>query len=92
MLDENQVRMTGSIIASLIWTLLVSTLLFALSGCGGGDDPPGQGQVKLSITDAPLDDAAHHRIAKADRYRLGRDRREDVLEVALLRLEIGRSM
>ena len=26
------IRMTGSIILSLIWTLLVSTLLFALAG------------------------------------------------------------
>jgi hypothetical protein len=34
MTDENQVQMTGSIIVSLIWTLLVSTLLFALVGCG----------------------------------------------------------
>ena len=32
MLDENQLRMTGSIILSLVWTLLVSTLLFALVG------------------------------------------------------------
>ena len=58
MIDENQVRMTGSIILSLVWTLLVSTLLFALSGCGGGDDPPGDGRVKVSVTDGPLDDAA----------------------------------
>lgn len=58
MIDENQVRMTGSIILSLVWTLLVSTLLFALAGCGGGDDAPGEGKVKVSITDAPLDDAS----------------------------------
>ncbi|MFC4313467.1 DUF4382 domain-containing protein [Steroidobacter flavus] len=58
MLDENQVRVTGSIVLGLIWTLLVSTLLFALSGCGGGDGAPGEGRVKVSITDAPLDDAS----------------------------------
>ncbi|HEY5761286.1 MAG TPA: DUF4382 domain-containing protein [Steroidobacter sp.] len=59
MMDENQVRMTGSIIFSLTWTLLVSALLFALAGCGGGgDDPPGEGMVKVSVTDAPLDDAS----------------------------------
>lgn len=40
--DENELMMasvntmTGSIIVSLIWTLLVSTLLFGLTGCGGG--------------------------------------------------------
>jgi len=33
MIDENQVRMTGSFIVSLIWTLLVSMLLFGLTGC-----------------------------------------------------------
>lgn len=32
MIDENQIEMTGSIIFSLIWTLLVSTMLFALAG------------------------------------------------------------
>ena len=52
------VKMTGSIILSLIWTLLVSTMLFALAGCGGGgDDPPGSGRINLSVTDAPVDDA-----------------------------------
>jgi len=30
--DENEVQMTGSIILSLIWTHLVSSLLFALTG------------------------------------------------------------
>lgn len=35
--DENDltvmsIKMTGSIILSLIWTLLVSTMLFALAG------------------------------------------------------------
>lgn len=58
MVDENQVRMTGSFIASLIWTLLVSTLLFALTGCGGGGDSGGEGRIKVSVTDAPIDDAA----------------------------------
>lgn len=57
MIDENQVRMTGSLIASLIWTLLVSTLLFALTGCGGGDSE-GEGRIKVSVTDAPIDDAS----------------------------------
>lgn len=58
MLDENQVRMTGSFIAGLIWTLLVSALLFTLTGCGGGgDDAPGEGKMKVSVTDAPLDEA-----------------------------------
>jgi len=32
MIDENQVRMTGSLIVFLIWTLLVSSLLFGLTG------------------------------------------------------------
>lgn len=58
MFDENQVRMTASLIAGLIWTLLVSTLLFALTGCGGGGgDTPGEGRMKVSVTDAPVDDA-----------------------------------
>lgn len=58
MIDENQVRMTGSFIVSLIWTLLVSTLLFALTGCGGGDGAPGEGRINVSVTDAPIDDAS----------------------------------
>ncbi|GFE81945.1 hypothetical protein GCM10011487_39450 [Steroidobacter agaridevorans] len=58
MIDENQVRMTGSLLASLIWTLLVSTLLFALTGCGGGGDSAGEGRIKVSVTDAPIDDAS----------------------------------
>lgn len=58
MIDENQVRMTGSLIASLIWTLLVSTLLFALTGCGGGGDSAGEGRINVSVTDAPIDDAS----------------------------------
>lgn len=58
MINDNQLKMTGSIILSLIWTLLVSTVLFALAGCGGGDDPPGEGRMRLSVTDAPVDDAA----------------------------------
>src|SRR5688572_28925638 len=58
MIHENQVRMTGSLIASLIWTLLVSTLLFALTGCGGGGDSGGEGRIKVSVTDAPIDDAS----------------------------------
>ncbi|HEY0687208.1 MAG TPA: DUF4382 domain-containing protein [Steroidobacter sp.] len=58
MINDNQLRMTGSIIYSLIWTMLVSTVLFALTGCGGGDDPPGEGRVRVSVTDAPIDDAS----------------------------------
>lgn len=62
--DENDLsvmgmKMTGSIILSLIWTFLVSTILFALAGCGGsGDKPPGAGRLDLSVTDAPVDDAS----------------------------------
>ena len=60
MYDPNQVRMTGSIILGLIWSLLVSTMLFALAGCGGGGggDSPRDGRMSLSVTDAPLDDAS----------------------------------
>lgn len=62
--DENDltvmgIKMTGSIILSLIWTLLVSAMLFALAGCGGeGGDPPGMGRLDLSVTDAPVDAAS----------------------------------
>jgi hypothetical protein len=31
---EDRIQMTGSMILSLVWTLLVSTLLFALVGAG----------------------------------------------------------
>lgn len=58
MINDNQLKMTGSIILSLIWTMLVSSVLFALAGCGGGDDPPGEGRVRVSVTDAPIDDAS----------------------------------
>lgn len=41
---------------------IAASLLLACSlvACGGGDggDPPGSGQVSLSITDAPIDDAS----------------------------------
>ena len=54
-----QIKMTGSMILSLIWTLLVSTLLFGLAGCGGGGyGAPGNGRLSLSVTDAPVDAAA----------------------------------
>jgi hypothetical protein len=33
--DDNQMRMTGSIILGLIWSQLVSALLFALAGMPG---------------------------------------------------------
>jgi hypothetical protein len=64
--DENELmvasvnKMTGSMIFSLIWTLLVSALLFGLTGCGGegGDGSPANGRLDLSVTDAPIDDAA----------------------------------
>jgi hypothetical protein len=48
-----RVTMTGSIILSLIWTLLVSAMLFALAGCGSaGGDAPSSGLLELSATDA----------------------------------------
>ena len=62
--DENdltvmRIKMTGSLIFSLTWTLLVSTVLFALAGCSGGsEDAPGEGRFDLSVTDAPVDDAS----------------------------------
>ena len=57
--DENPVQMTGSMILSLIWTLVVSMILFALAGCSsGGGDSPGSGRMSLSVTDAPVDDAS----------------------------------
>ncbi|HEY0941028.1 MAG TPA: hypothetical protein VGE08_13080 [Steroidobacter sp.] len=55
--DENElsvmtVEMTGCIILGLIWTLLVSALLFGLTG--GGDASPANGRLDLSITAAPV--------------------------------------
>lgn len=51
--------MTGSIISGLVRALLASTLSLVLAGCGGGgDDTPGNGQLSLSVTDAPVDDAS----------------------------------
>ena len=58
-IDENPVEMTGSMILSLIWTLVVSMILFALAGCSGGGGGSGDsGRMSLSITDAPVDDAS----------------------------------
>lgn len=58
--DERPVQMTGSMIVSLIWTLVVSMILFALAGCGGGGggSAPDTGRMSLSVTDAPVDDAS----------------------------------
>jgi hypothetical protein len=56
-IDENPVGMTGSMILSLIWTLVVSMILFTLAGCSGGSSGD-SGRMSLSITDAPVDDAS----------------------------------
>ena len=57
--DEGPVEMTGSMILSLIWTFLVSMILFALAGCsGGGGGSPETGRMSVSVTDAPVDDAS----------------------------------
>lgn len=59
MTDENPLAVTGSMILSLIWTFLVSMILFALSGCSGGGGGAGEtGRMSLSVTDAPVDDAS----------------------------------
>jgi hypothetical protein len=60
MTEEHPLQMTGSMILSLIWTLLVSIILFALAGCsgGGGGSPEQTGRMSLSVTDAPVDDAS----------------------------------
>jgi hypothetical protein len=58
--DEHPLEMTGSMIASLIWTFLVSMILFALAGCSGsGGGSPETGRMSLSVTDAPVDDASN---------------------------------
>jgi len=60
MTHEHPIQITGSMILSLIWTLLVSMILFLLAGCsGGGGGSPGEtGRMSLSVTDAPIDDAS----------------------------------
>jgi hypothetical protein len=58
--DEHPLEMTGSMIVSLIWTFLVSMILFALAGCGGGGGgSPETGRMSLSVTDAPVDAASN---------------------------------
>lgn len=58
--DENPIEVTGSMILSLVWTLVVSMILFALAGCsGGGGGSADTGRMSLSITDAPVDDASN---------------------------------
>lgn len=58
--DENELmmvsvnKMTGSIIVSLIWTLLVSTLLFGLTGCGGGVGAVGADPIARADFAPPL--------------------------------------
>jgi hypothetical protein len=57
--DETPVQMTGSMILSLVWTFVVSMILFALAGCsGGGGSSNDSGRMSLSVTDAPVDDAS----------------------------------
>lgn len=61
MIDDNPLELMGSMIANLIWTLLVSMILFALAGCSGGSGggaPEQAGRLTLSVTDAPVDDAS----------------------------------
>src|SRR5687767_385710 len=60
MTEENPIAMTGSMILSLVWTFLVSIILFALAGCGGGGGGSAgeTGRMSLSVTDAPVDDAS----------------------------------
>jgi hypothetical protein len=53
-----QLEITGSFILGLIWTTVVSGILFGLTGCSSGGDGGGTGQFSLSITDAPVDDAS----------------------------------
>jgi hypothetical protein len=54
-----QAAMVRQILLALMWTAFVSVILFGLAGCGGsgGDAPQRQGQLSLSVTDAPMDDA-----------------------------------
>jgi hypothetical protein len=55
--DESPFQMTGSMILSLIWTFVVSMILFGLAGCSGGGSSGETGRLSLSVTDAPVDDA-----------------------------------
>lgn len=57
--DESPIEMTGSMILGLVWTFLVSMILFALAGCSGGGGSPDTGRMSLSVTDAPVDDASN---------------------------------
>jgi hypothetical protein len=56
--DESPIEMTGSMILSLVWTFVVSMILFALAGCSGGDGGSDTGRMSVSVTDAPVDDAS----------------------------------
>jgi hypothetical protein len=56
--DANPVEMTGSMLLNLLWTFVVSMILFALAGCSGGGGSSDTGRMSLSITDAPVDDAS----------------------------------
>lgn len=59
MIDQRPVAITGSMILSLVWTFLVSMILFMLAGCsGGGGGSEETGRLTLSVTDAPVDDAS----------------------------------
>jgi hypothetical protein len=42
----------------LIKPFIIGLLACGLAACGGGDDAPANGRVSLSVTDAPVDDAA----------------------------------
>ena len=58
MADDNPLKMTGSMILSLIWTFLVSMILFALAGCSGSDSLDQIGHMSISASDASVDAAA----------------------------------
>lgn len=49
---------TDSITYWLLWTAVVSFILFGLTGCSGGDAADGTGRMSVSVTDAPVDDAS----------------------------------
>ena len=62
MQTRSQIEITGSIVVGLAWTVLVSAILFLLTGCSGGSGNGGNdstGRLSLSITDAPVDNASN---------------------------------